>query len=488
MNKSFIRHVVGQVIGLEGIFLILTSIVGIIYKEAEFLPYLICGILYLVIGVFSRKIKPESNVFYATEGFVIVALSWILLSLLGAIPIFVTGEIPNYIDAVFEIVSGFTTTGSTILSNPEGLSRVSSFWRVFTHWIGGMGILVFVLAILPMAGGYAIHILKAESPGPTVGKLVAKLSTTAKILYGIYTGITLLEVISLLICKLSLYESLCISFATAGTGGLGLMNDGFLSYSSSVQIVVAIFMLLFGINFNIYYFVLIGKGKEALKSEELKYYLGIIGVVTLLICINTVNMYSNIFETLKHSFFQVSSIITTTGFASTNFDLWPTFSKTLLILLMFIGAMAGSTGGGIKVSRIVILLKNIKQNILHYVNPRRVYLVRFEDKRVEDENLESIKSYLVVYVFVFVVSLLLISFDNYNFTVNFTAVAATLNNIGPGLEVIGPLGNFAGFSIFSKIVLIFDMITGRLEILPMLILFLPFVKQAKTKIKNRSLK
>lgn len=485
MNKSFIRYVVGQVIGFEGIFLILTSIVGIIYKEIEFLPYLICGFLYVVLGLFNRKYKPESIVFYATEGFMIVALSWICLSILGAIPFVVTGEIPNFLDALFEVVSGFTTTGSTILTSPESLSRVSSFWRVFTHWIGGMGILVFVLAILPMAGGYAIHILKAESPGPTVGKLVSKLSTTAKILYAIYFGITCLEVACLMICKLPLFDSICISLATAGTGGLGLLNDGFLSYSNSVQIVTAIFMLLFGINFNIYYFILIGKGKEAIKSEELKCYLGIIVAATALICVNTIGYYSGFFETLRHSFFQVSSIITTTGFASTNFDLWPTFSKTILIILMFFGAMAGSTGGGIKISRIVILLKSIKQNILHYVSPRRVYLVRFEDKTVDKDTLHSIKSYLVVYACVFVASLLIISLDSFNFTECFTAVTATLNNIGPGLERIGPLGNFKGFSPLSKIVLIFDMITGRLEILPMLVLFIPLIKTINNKLSRK---
>lgn len=485
MNKSFIRYVVGMVIGFEGIFLLLTSIVGIIYKEIEFLPYLICGVLFIVLGIFNRKEKPTSNVFYATEGFVIVALSWITLSLLGAIPFVVTGEIPNFLNALFEVVSGFTTTGSTIMSDPESLSHVSAFWRVFTHWIGGMGILVFVLAILPMAGGYAIHILKAESPGPSVGKLVSKLSSTAKILYAIYFGITVLEVVSLLICKLPLFDSICISFATAGTGGLGLMNDGFLSYSSSVQIVTAVFMMLFGINFNIYYFVLIGKGKEAIKSEELKCYLGIIVVATILIAINTVGYYSSALETLKHAYFQVSSIITTTGFASVNFDLWPTFSKTILIVLMFCGAMAGSTGGGIKVSRIMILLKDIKQNILHYVSPRRVYSVRFEDKRVDKETLESIKSYIVVYALIFVVSLLVVSLDKFNFTESFTAVVATINNIGPGLERIGPLGNFAEFSSLSKIVLIFDMIAGRLEILPMVILFVPLAKGIKNiKIKK----
>ena len=482
MNKSFIRYVVGTVIGFEGFFLLLTSIIGIVYKEIQFLPYLICGILYAVLGIFNHKSKPTSTVFYATEGFVIVALSWITLSLLGAIPFVVTGEIPNFLNALFEVVSGFTTTGSTIMSDPESLSHVSAFWRVFTHWIGGMGILVFVLAILPMAGGYAIHILKAESPGPSVGKLVSKLSTTAKILYAIYIGITALEFVCLLLCKLPWFDSICISFATAGTGGLGLLNDSFISYPSSVQMVTAVFMMIFGINFNIYYFILIGKGKEALKSEELKCYLGIIVVATILITINTINYNSNILETLKHAYFQVSSIITTTGFASYNFDLWPTFSKVIIVILMFCGAMAGSTGGGIKVSRIIILLKDIKQNILHYVSPRRVYAVRFEGKRVEKETLESIKSYIVVYAIIFIISLLIVSLDKFNFTECFTAVTATINNIGPGFERIGPLGNFADFSVLSKIVLIFDMIAGRLEILPMVILFVPLAK--KIGIKN----
>ena len=484
MNKQFIRYVVGQVIGLEGIFLLLTSIVGAFYHERNALPYVMCGCVFFLVGYYTRRKKPESNIFYATEGFIIVALSWIVLSIFGALPLFITREIPNYIDALFEVVSGFTTTGSTILQDPATLSHVSLFWRSFTHWIGGMGILVFVLAILPMAGGYAIHILKAESPGPSVGKLVSKMSLTAKILYTIYSGITLLEIIALLICKMPLFDSVCLSLATAGTGGFGLVGDSFVSYSSSVQVVVGIFMLLFGINFNIYYFILIGKIKDALKSEELKIYLGTILISTLLISINIVGYYDGFFETIKHSFFQVSSIITTTGFASAIFDLWPTFSKTVLVLLMFIGAMAGSTGGGIKVSRIVILLKEIKQNILHYINPRRVYLVRFEKKRVDDDTLNSIKSYLVVYTAIFIVSVLLLSFDSFNFTENFTAVAATLNNIGPGLERIGPMGNFTGFSYFSKIVLIFDMLTGRLEILPMLIIFLPLLKTVDKKIRG----
>ena len=478
MNKSFIRYVTLDVLGLEGIFLLVSCIVSIFYKEMEFVPYLCCGLVYLVIGAINFHNKPKHNVFYARDGFVIVALSWLVLSIFGALPIFLTGEIPNYIDALFEIVSGFTTTGSTILNDVEALSHISLFWRSFTHWIGGMGILVFVLAILPMAGGYAIHILRAESPGPSVGKLVSKMSSTAKILYEIYIGITVLEIISLLIAKMPIFDSVCLSLATAGTGGFGIVNDSFCSYSSSVQIIVGIFMLLFGVNFNVYYFILIGKGKEALKSEELKYYLGIIGVATVLITINTISYNANLLEALKHAFFQVSSVITTTGFSSFNFDIWPTFSKVILVSVMFCGAMAGSTGGGIKVSRIVMYLKDAKKNIMHYLNPRRVYPLKFEGKRVDDETIDNVKSYLSIYCVVFIISFLIISLDNMSFTTSFTSVAATLNNIGPGLEVVGPMGNFSSFSILSKIVFIFDMLTGRLELLPMLVLFAPSTYKA----------
>lgn len=479
MNNAFIRYVIGDVIGIEGFFLILTSIVGIIYKEIEFIPYLVCGVMAIIIFVINKFNKPKSNVFYAKEGFIIVSLSWIVLSIIGAIPLVISKEIPNIVDALFEVVSGFTTTGSTILNDVTTLSHVSLFWRSFTHWIGGMGILVFVLAILPMAGGYAIHILKAESPGPSVGKLVSKLSSTAKILYAIYTGMTLIEMVVLKILKLNLFDSICLSLATAGTGGFGLLNDSFVSYAPSVQIAVAIFMALFGVNFNIYYFVLIGKAKEVFKSEELKYYLSIILISTLLITINIVPMYNNIFVSLKDAFFQVCSIITTTGFSSVDFNLWPTFSKCILVLLMFIGAMAGSTGGGIKVSRIIILVKEIKRNVLHYINPRRVYPVRLEEKRVDEETLSSVKSYLTIYVIIFICSMLLISLNGFDFTTCFTSVAATLNNIGPGLELVGPMANFANFSMFSKLVFIFDMLAGRLELLPMLILFTPlFEKKA----------
>ena len=477
MNKSFIRYTLLSVIGLEGIAIIISAIVGFFYKESQAFIFLICGLVYLLLGTINFRNKPKNNMFFAKDGFVMCALSWIFMSLCGAIPMVLSKDIPFFVDAFFEIVSGFTTTGSTILTNVEGLSRTAMFWRLFTHWFGGMGILVFVMAILPMGGGYGIHILKAESPGPVVGKLVPKLSSTAKILYGIYSGMTFIEVILLLICKMPLYESVTLSFATAGTGGFGLLADGFASYSSAVQIIVGIFMLLFGINFNVYYFILIGKAKEALKSEELRWYLCIVAIAVCLITVNTMNLeiYSGFLDTLKHSFFQVSSIITTTGFATVDFnEYWPTFSKIIIVALMFCGACAGSTGGGFKVSRVVMLLKDAKNRLLRNISPRNVRNVHFEGKPVDKDVIESTKSYLCIYVLVFIVSLLIIGLDSsFNFTECFTAVTATINNIGPGLGKIGPMGGFSDFSVLSKLILSFDMLAGRLELIPMLILFSP---------------
>lgn len=476
MNKSFIRYIACAVIGVEGLLLLLASLVGIIYKEQEYLVYLLCGLVYVTIGAISITKKPKKIAFYAKEGFIMVALSWIVLSVCGALPIYLTGEIPNYIDALFEIVSGFTTTGSTIMNDVEILCHASIFWRLFTHWIGGMGILVFVLAILPLAGGYAINILKAESPGPNADRMVSSVSNTARYLYLIYGTITLLEMILLKISGLPLFDSLVLSFATAGTGGFGILNASFGSYTSAQQIIATIFMLLFGVNFSIYYGILVGKTKEMLKSEELKTYVFIVIGATVLISLNILNYYANIFDVVKHASFQVASIITTTGFSSTDFNEWPMFSKTILVTLMFIGAMAGSTGGGIKVSRIIILAKDVKRSVMQAINPRRVRVVKFESKRVDDETLNSIKSFLALYVGVFVVSLFIISLDNFSYQENFTAVAATINNIGPGLDMIGPTGNFANFSILSKIVLIFDMLAGRLELLPMIVLFSPLFR------------
>ena len=481
MNKQFIRYVISSVVCLESLFLVLISFISLIYGEHVFFQYLLTGIGFGLIGFLGIRKKPESNVFFAKEGFIAVALSWIVMSIIGAIPVFLTKEIPNYIDALFEIVSGFTTTGSTICNDVEILSHTTLFWRSFTHWIGGMGILVFALAILPNAGGSGLHIMRAESPGPSVGKLVSKLSDTSKILYGIYIGITILEIICLLICKMPLFDSITLSLATAGTGGFGILNDSFVSYSSSVQVVATVFMLAFGVNFNVYYFALIGNVKEALKCEELRWYLGIVCTSALLIAFNTLSIFGNIFTSLKHGFFQVATVITTTGFASYDFDLWPSFSKTILVSLMFVGACAGSTGGGIKVSRFVILLKDLKNSLHRYVHRREVKVVKFEEKTVDKETVDSVKTYFGLYIFCFAFSLILISLNDFDFTTNFTAVTAALNNIGPGLNMVGPMCNFSCFNYFSKIILIFDMLTGRLELLPMLIVFAPLFPKKTTK-------
>jgi trk system potassium uptake protein TrkH len=413
-------------------------------------------------------------VFYAKEGFVTVALSWIILSVMGALPFVINEEIPNFTDALFEIISGFTTTGASILSDVEALSHCSLIWRSFSHWIGGMGVLVFILAILPLAGGgHSMHLLRAESPGPSVGKLVPRLRSTAMILYGIYFFMTVIELIILLIAKMPLFDAICTAFGTAGTGGFGIKNDSMTSYSTLIQGIVTVFMILFGVNFNVYYLFLIKKPKEALKCEELRYYLGIIGFAILFITINIRGLFPSIFKAFHHAAFQVGSIITTTGFATEDFNIWPQASKTLLVIIMFIGACAGSTGGGIKVSRFALLLKTVGKELSHLIHPRSIKIIKFEGKKVEHDVIRSVNVFLITYVLIFAFSVLAICIDGLDLTTNFTAVAATLNNIGPGLELVGPTQNFSVFSSFSKYILMFDMLAGRLELFPMLILFTP---------------
>lgn len=483
MNKQFIRYVLLVTVGLEGLFLLINSLIALIYKEDIFVYYFVVGLIALIVGyLFGYKKKPDSNMFFAKEGFIVVSATWVILSLIGALPICLSGEYPNYIDALFEIVSGFTTTGASVCTNVEGLSHATLFWRGFTHWIGGMGILVFALAILPSAGGRAIYIMRAESPGPQVGKLVSKLSSTAKILYSIYLFMTIVQIIILMICKLPLFDATVLSMATAGTGGFAILNDSFCSYSSSVINVTTIFMILFGVNFNVYYLIAIKDIKGALKCEEMRAYFGIIIVSSLLIAINTFDMFGNIFEALKHAFFQVGSIITTTGYASVDFDLWPEFSKTILIILMFIGACAGSTGGGIKVSRVVILLKDLKNTLRQYIFPREVKKVRFEGKVCDKELVSSIRSYIGFYFVIFFISLLLISLNNLDFITNFSALASCFNNIGPALGKAGPMYNYSCFNNFSKLILTFDMLAGRLELIPMLVLFTPYIYYKKRKV------
>lgn len=484
MNKSYVRYVLCLCLGIEAIFLIVTSVVALMFKEMDcFLAYFGTGLVAGAISLLSVRHKPKSNIFFAREGFMVVALSWVVLSIFGAIPLYMLDEVPTFIDGLFEIVSGFTTTGATIMDNVEELSRATIFWRAFTHWIGGMGMLVFALAVLPGAEGRAIYIMRAESPGPSVGKLVSKLSNTAKILYKIYTVMTFIQVICLLLCKMSLFDSVTLSMATAGTGGFGILNDSFVSYSSAVQNVTTIFMILFGVNFNVYYFLLMKDFKSAFKCEEMRCYLGIIFVSSILIAINIYPIYNNVFVTLKHSFFQVGSIITTTGYASYDFNTWPEFSKTILLTLMFIGACAGSTGGGIKVSRIVILAKDFKNSLRKYIFPREVKNIRFENKRVDNELASSIRSYISIYFLIFFISLILLSLNNLDFFTNFSALASCFNNIGPAFNLAGPMSNYNCFNWFSKLVLIIDMLAGRLELIPMLVLISPILYFKHRKIR-----
>lgn len=481
MNFRFISYIVGWILNFQGIFLLIPSFVSLYYGEDSGLAYVITSIICLVIGIALTFRKPVNKAFYAKDGFISVALCWIVLSITGALPFVFNGEIPSIVDAMFETISGFTTTGATILSDVEALSKCNLFWRSFTHWIGGMGVLVFVLCILPLAGGDNMHLMKAESPGPSVNKLVPRVRDTALILYGIYIVLTIIEVVLLLISGMTVFDALTTSFGTAGTGGFGIKNNSMAGYSMTIQNIVGVFMMLFGVNFSIYFLFLVRKPKQILKSEELRVYVGIIAISTIIIGINIRGSFPSIWVALQQAFFQVSSIITTTGFATVDFNLWPSLSKGVLILLMFVGACAGSTGGGIKVSRLVILWKDIKNEIASFIHPRSVRTIRIEGKKVNNEIVNSVKTYISLYLVIYISSVLLISFENFSFETNFTAVAATLNNVGPGLDGVGPMENFAKYSSFSKCILMFDMLAGRLELIPMVILFNPSVWKIRGK-------
>ncbi|MDD4111646.1 MAG: TrkH family potassium uptake protein [Herbinix sp.] len=474
MNKSIILHILGWILNFEAAFMVLPIIVAIIYGEKSGFSFLITIGICLIIGIPLSIKKPKSRVFYAKEGFISVALGWILLSIIGTIPLYISGQIPHFVDALFEIISGFTTTGSSILNDVEALDYCMLFWRSFTHWIGGMGVLVFILAILPLAKGESMHIMRAESPGPSVEKLVPRMKSSASLLYGIYIGMTILQILFLLVGKLPLFDAMTLTFGSAGTGGFGIKNDSIMSYSPYVQGVIAVFMFLYGINFNFYYLIILKKAKDALKIEEIKWYFISAVSAILLISLNTGGL-KGFFSSIQHAAFQVSSIMTSTGFSSVDFNYWPTFSKTILVLLMFMGACAGSTGGGIKVSRIVILFKTIGKELSYLIHKRSIKVIKLNNKRLENETVRSVNVFFVVYMIIFASSLLIVSLDNFDFTTNFTAVLATLNNIGPGLEVVGPTGNFSSFSDISKIVFMFNMLAGRLEIFPMLLLFSPSV-------------
>ena len=483
MNTSIIRYVLGQVLRIEGFFLFLPCIVALIYQEASGFAFLGTALLCIMLGTLMTSRKAKSNIFYLKEGCITTSLSWIVLSIFGALPFCISGEIPSFTDALFETVSGFTTTGASIVSDVEALSHCVLFWRSFTHWIGGMGVLVFLLAIIPLSGGSNINLMRAESPGPSVGKLVPKMKLTARILYSIYLFMTVLMLILLLLGGMPLFEALCTSFSTAGTGGFGFLNDGMASYSPYLQWVITIFMILFGVNFNAYYYILYRQFSKAFAMEEVRYYFLIILASIGIIFVDILDLFSNAFEALTHAAFQVGSIITTTGFSTTDFNLWPQTSKTILVLLMFIGACAGSTGGGMKVSRFVILFKNIGKEFHSYIHPRSVKKIQLDGKPVEHEVIRSINVYCFTFTLIFCASVLLISLEGHDFVTNFTAVAATFNNIGPGLEMVGPASNFGFFTDFSKWVLTFDMLAGRLELFPLLILFHP--KMWKDFIQNK---
>ena len=474
MNYKIMGRFISQTVFVETVFMLPPLIISICSGQqmatVGFLAAM--GIMLLVQVVLWLLCKGAPQALNAKEGLVCVSISWIVMSLLGCLPFWISREIPSYIDAFFEIVSGFTTTGSSILADVESLSPGILYWRSFSHWLGGMGVLVFLLAFTGEQGkGFTMHLLRAESPGPSVGKLVPKMRKTASILYMIYIGLTVIDVIFLLFGGMSLFEAVCTAFGTAGTGGFGIKNDSLAGYSPYLQNVTTVFMALFGINFSCYYLLLLGQVRNVFKDEELHMYLSIIFGSILLIVLNLRGFYGTLGETIRHAAFTVSSIITTTGFATTDFDLWPAFSKAIIMLLMVIGACAGSTGGGLKIARALLLSKSLRRNIGQVLKPRKVQVVRNNGSVVDEKILDNANAYLAAYVVIIFLSFLVISLDNFSVGTNFTAVLACFNNIGPGLEAVGPTCNFSAYSTLSKIVLCFDMLAGRLEIFPMLVLF-----------------
>lgn len=473
MNYSIIRYILCWVLQIICGLMALPCVTAWIYGEQSGWAFAIVMVAGVVLGEIGKRIKPKNQVFYAREGFVTVALCWILISIVGAIPFVLCGEIPSFVDALFETISGFTTTGASILPEVESLSHCCLIWRSFTHWIGGMGVLVFLLTLIPAIGGYNMHLMRAESPGFSVEKFVPRITDSARILYGIYFVMTLAEIVLLAVVGMPLFDNLCLSFGSAGTGGFGILNDSVASYTMAQQSIITIFIILFGINFNVYYLFLVRRPKDALKCEEMRAYLLIIATAVTLIAINTRSYYGSWGDAFHHSAFQVGSIITTTGYSTVDFNLWPQFSKTILVLLMFCGACAGSTGGGMKVSRIVVLFKTIRNELRLSMHPRRVHLVRFEGRPLEKAVVHNIERFFAAYILLFAASFLILSLENLDFASCFTAVSATLNNIGPGLEAVGPMANFGHLSVLSKFVLMFDMLAGRLEVFPMLVLLMP---------------
>jgi len=474
MNRRMVLSMVGKVVLVEAALMLPALIVSIIYKESCVTDFAVAiGVSLFVGALLTVVFKPSSNVIFAKEGFVIVALCWLALSAIGALPFFLSREIPSYIDAFFETASGFTTTGASILTDVEAMSRGLLFWRSFTHWVGGMGVLVFVMAVVNSLSDRSIHILRAESPGPVVGKLVPKMKQTTRILYIIYIALTVLNIVFLLLGGMPLFESVVHAVGTAGTGGFGVRGDSFGSYSPYIQWVTAIFMFVFGVNFNIYYLVLLRKFKTILKSTELKFYLGTIIASVIVVWINVRPLFGSAGEALRHTTFQVATVMSTTGYATTDFNLWPPFAKTVLFLLMFMGACAGSTAGGLKCARVIILIKKIRREIKKLLHPRSVSTMRFEGKSMENQIVSSTSSYLVVYIMILCVCFIIVSLDGFDMETNLSATVACFNNIGPAFGAAGPASNYAAFSPLTKIVLSFVMLFGRLEIYPMLIALSP---------------
>ncbi len=485
MNRSIIRYILGWVLILEGAFMLLPWIVSLIYRERVGIYFLIIGLLSLLAGFLITRVKPTSTVFSMREGCIVTALSWLLLSFVGCLPFFISGQIPSFTNALFETVSGFTTTGASILSDIESLAKCMLFWRSFTHWLGGMGVLVFLLAVIRLTGGSNMNLLRAESTGPSVGKLVPKMMRSARILYFIYLGLTGLMFVFLLFGHMSVFEALTTAFGTAGTGGFAVKNTSMADYSAYIQWVVTIFMLLFGVNFNAFYFILLGKWRHAARMEEVRVYFGIIVAAVVVIMIDVYNVALTFGENLRMVSFQVAAMITTTGFVTTDFDAWPELARTLMVLLMFCGACAGSTGGGIKVSRIIILFKSMIREFGSYLFPKRVKTIKVNGKPVEPEVVRGVSVYMVTYVTIFIASLICLSVEGHDLITNFTAVTAAINSIGPGLGMVGATQNYLFFSNFNKFVLMFDMIAGRLELFPLLMLIYPptwkgFFKKTKS--------
>ena len=472
MNLKMIKYTLGWLLVFEAAFFVVPMLTALVYLEPAGLGFLWSSLITITLGGLLVLKKPEKTTIYAKEGFVIVALSWIVMSIFGALPFMFTGVTDSFVNALFETASGFTTTGSSIFGTVADLPKCILMWRSFTHWVGGMGVLVFIMAFLPLGGGQNMHIMRAESPGPEVSKLVPRVKHTALILYSIYLALTVLQIIILLISGMSAFDAINTAFATAGTGGFGVRNDSLASFSAAQQIIVTVFMLVFSINFNSYYLVLRLKFREAF-NYEVKVFLAVVAGAIAIITLTIYQSYGSFGEALRHAAFSLSSIISTTGFATENFDLWPSLAKTVLVLVMFVGACAGSTGGGIKVSRLVILFKGFAREVNTLVHPKQVKKITIDKRPVDSEVARSVNSYIACYILIFAVSLLLITIDGHDLVTNFTAVAATINNVGPGLAGVGPTSNFADFSAFSKLVLTFNMIAGRLELFPMLILFSP---------------